>query len=450
MDAAEASDSALRDRLDRPLRDLRISVTDRCNFRCTYCMPAEIFGERYEFLPRDDILSFEEVLRLVGLIVPFGVSKVRITGGEPLLRHDLPKLVRGLSAMPRIDDVALTTNGTLLKRMAGQLRREGLSRMTISLDSLDPDVFSEMNGGKLDVATVLDGIATAADVGYPPIKINCVVQKGVNEHTLVDLARYCREEGHIARFIEYMDVGTKNTWDLEQVVPADEIVAMIDAVFPLEPLEANYRGEVARRYRYKDGQGEIGLITSVSNPFCGDCSRARLTTDGQLVTCLFATGGTDLRGPLRAGASDEELRAIIRGIWSARTDRYSEERGEILRGERDPGESRSGRVEMYQIGGVGPVVRWRGGRGGAEEARSRCGRASGERRPRAARTRAADPAQASCSPAGSSAACPGRPPPPSRSPAPAPTTGCSSRRRSGSRGTCGACARATWTSGAGR
>lgn len=340
-----------RDSLGRPLRDLRISVTDRCNFRCTYCMPAEIFGERYEFLARDAILSFEEIERLVGLMVPLGVSKIRITGGEPLLRHELPRLIRGIRSIPGIDDIAMTTNGTLLKYMAGQLYREGLSRMTISLDSLDPGVFHAMNGERLDVAKVLEGIETAEQVGFRPLKINCVVQKGVNDHTLVELARHFKDRGHIVRFIEYMDVGTKNTWKLEQVVPADEIVARIDRELPLEPIAANYRGEVARRYRYRDGGGEIGLITSVSKPFCGDCSRARLSTDGQLVTCLFATGGTDLRTPMREGASDAELTSIIRGIWTRRGDRYSEERGEILRGERDPGESRSGRVEMYQIGG---------------------------------------------------------------------------------------------------
>ena len=291
------------------------------------------------------------MLRLVGLMVPFGVSKVRITGGEPLLRHDLPKLVQGIRALPGIEEIALTTNGTLLKYMAGHLHRSGLSRMTISLDSLDPQVFSEMNGGKLDVAAVLEGMETADRVGFSPLKVNCVVQKGVNDHTLVELARFAKERGHIVRFIEYMDVGTRNTWDLSQVLSGEEIVEMIGRALPLEPLSPNYRGEVARRYRYADGEGEIGVITSVSRPFCGDCSRARLTTDGELVTCLFATGGTDLRTPLRDGASDDELRAFIRGTWAGRRDRYSEERGEILRGERDPGESRSGRVEMYHIGG---------------------------------------------------------------------------------------------------
>lgn len=347
---AESSPLELLDTRSRPLRDLRISVTDRCNFRCTYCMPAEIFGDAYEFLPRNDILTFEEIERLVKLLVSQGAAKLRITGGEPLLRHKLPTLIRALAALPGVDDLALTTNGTLLKRMAGQLRREGLGRMTISLDSLDEDVFQQMNGNKLSVAHVLEGIETAAEVGFTPIKINCVVQKGVNDHTLVDLARHFQGTGHIVRFIEYMDVGTRNRWDMEQVLVGEEIVDCIGSALSIEPIDANYRGEVAKRWRYTDGSGEIGLITSVSKPFCGDCTRARLTTDGQLVTCLFATGGTDLRTPLRAGATDEELLGIIRGLWASRTDRYSEERAGILSGEIES-EGRDGRVEMYQIGG---------------------------------------------------------------------------------------------------
>jgi len=338
-------DSSLRDSLDRPLRDLRVSVTDRCNFRCTYCMPAELFGERYEFLHRDEILSFEEIERLVGLMVPLGVRKVRITGGEPLLRHGLHELVRGLKGIDGLDDIALTTNGTLLERMAGQLRREGLTRLTISLDSLDPDVFLQMNGGKLSLQRVLDGIAAAEKAGFEQIKINCVVQKGVNDHTLVDLARHFKGSGHIVRFIEFMDVGTKNGWQLDQVVPATEIAGLIDPEMPIEPAPPNYPGEVARRWSYRDGEGEIGIITSVSNPFCGGCTRARLTTDGQLVTCLFAAGGRDLRGLLRSGASDEALLEEIRSIWSGRRDRYSEERTSEL------GADRPERVEMYQIGG---------------------------------------------------------------------------------------------------
>ena len=337
--------TALLDRLDRPLRDLRISVTDRCNFRCTYCMPAELFGEAYAFLPREEILTFEEIERLVRLMVPMGVSKVRITGGEPLLRHGLHELVRGLHAIPGVDDIALTTNASLLGRMAGQLRREGLGRLTVSLDSLDPAVFSRMNGDKLSLQRVLDGIDAAEAAGFDAMKINCVVQKGVNDHTLPALARRFKGSSHIVRFIEFMDVGTKNGWQLDQVLPANEIFGLIDAEMPLEPAAPNYPGEVARRFRYRDGEGEIGIITSVSNPFCGECTRARLTTDGQLVTCLFASGGTDLRAPLRAGASDDELREQIRGIWTARRDRYSEERTAQL------GSQRPERVEMYQIGG---------------------------------------------------------------------------------------------------
>jgi len=337
-----------RDLRDRPLRDLRISVTDRCNFRCTYCMPAEIFGERYHFLPRAEILSFEEIERLVRAMVPLGVRKLRITGGEPLLRHDLPTLIERLARIEGVEDIALTTNGSLLRRMAGTLLRAGLRRMTISLDSLDEAVFRQMNGDKLTVASVLDGIETAEQVGFRPLKLNCVVQKGVNDHTLVDLARRFRGTGHIVRFIEFMDVGTKNDWNLSQVLPGREIAARIDAELPIEPIEPNYRGEVARRWRYRDGSGEIGIITSVSEPFCGDCTRVRLTTDGKLVTCLFAAGGTDLRAPLRAGASEAELREVIRALWARRSDRYSEERTELMQRE---GRLPRDRVEMYQIGG---------------------------------------------------------------------------------------------------
>jgi cyclic pyranopterin phosphate synthase len=313
-------------------------------------MPAEIFGERYEFLARKDILTYEEVERIARVLTGLGVRKVRITGGEPLLRHDLPDLIRRIKGIEGVEDIALTTNATLLERMAGTLHRAGLDRMTVSLDSLDPEVFHAMNGEKLSVEQVLEGIETARHVGFESIKINCVVKKGVNDHTLVDLARRFKGTGYIVRFIEFMDVGTKNGWDLSQVLPADELIAMIDAELPVEAIGANYPGEVAERWRYKDGEGEIGLITSVSRPFCGECTRARLTTDGQLVTCLFASTGTDLRGPLRAGASDEELRELITGIWRQRHDRYSEERTAILRGELE-GAERGERVEMYQIGG---------------------------------------------------------------------------------------------------
>jgi cyclic pyranopterin phosphate synthase len=344
--------SALRDTRRRPLRDLRISVTDRCNFRCTYCMPAEIFGERYEFLPRTEILTFEEIERLARLFVGCGVNKIRITGGEPLLRHELPDLLGRIASLDGLEDLALTTNASLLARHAEALKAAGLRRVTVSLDSLDPDVFHQMNGGKLSLARVLDGIAAAERAGLTPIKINCVVQKGVNEQGIVDLARHFRGTGHIVRFIEFMDVGTRNGWNLDQVVSAREIAERIGAVLPIEPIDPNYRGEVAERWRHTDGSGEIGVIASVTRPFCGSCTRARLTTEGKLVTCLFASGGTDLRAPLREGASDQELRGIIERVWTRRADAYSEERSRLVQGggEVDT-QSGTGRVEMYQIGG---------------------------------------------------------------------------------------------------
>ncbi|MGH0033501.1 MAG: GTP 3',8-cyclase MoaA [Myxococcota bacterium] len=347
----DAPAAAVSDSLGRPLRDLRISVTDRCNFRCGYCMPEELYGERYPFLPKPEILSFEEIDRLVRIAVSLGVAKLRITGGEPLLRQDLPHLVARLAAIPGLDDLALTTNGSLLPRWAGALSDAGLRRVTVSLDSLDPDVFLRMNGGRMGVDRVLEGIEAARRAGLAPLKLNCVVQKGVNDDGLVDLARFARDAGHIVRFIEFMDVGTKNRWDPTHVLEASEIVARIDAELPLEPAEPNYRGEVARRWRYRDGGGEIGVIASVTQPFCGDCTRARLTTDGQLVTCLFASGGTSLRDPMRAGASDDALRALLERVWSDRRDRYSEERGGLLQVEDPDTQSGTGRVEMYQIGG---------------------------------------------------------------------------------------------------
>lgn len=337
--------SPVLDTRARPLRDLRISVTDRCNFRCTYCMPAEIFGEKYEFLPRKELLSFEELETLVRVFVSLGVEKLRISGGEPLLRHDLATLIQRFSQIEGLEDMALTTNATLLPRQAEDLRKAGLGRLTISLDSLDEAVFREMNGDKLSVAQVLEGIRAAEQAGYEKIKLNCVVQKGVNDHTIVDLAAHFRHSGHILRFIEYMDVGTRNDWDLSQVMSYEEIVDAIGSVYPLRAIAPNHVGEVARRLEYEDGAGEIGIITSVSKPFCGDCSRARLTTDGKLVTCLFASSGVDLRGPLRAGASDDELRELVSGVWRAREDRYSELRGSATV-KRDPS-----RMEMYQLGG---------------------------------------------------------------------------------------------------
>jgi len=337
------------DKLGRPIHDLRISVTDRCNFRCPYCMPAELYGENYQFLPKAELLSFEEIERLAHLFVDLGVEKLRITGGEPLLRHGLPRLIEQLAAIPGQRDLALTTNGYLLEEQAAVLREAGLERITVSLDSLDEEIFKQMNGRTFGPQRVVAGIEAADRAGIGPVKINCVVQRGVNDHTLVDLARAYRGTGHIVRFIEFMDVGTLNGWDLSQVVTAAEIIERIGAEFPIEPVDRNYRGEVANRYRYRDGGGEIGIIASVSEPFCGDCTRARLTIEGKLVTCLFAAGGTDLRTPLRAGASDDELRKLIEGVWTKRTDRYSEERAKLTAS--GDSSTRKAKIEMYQIGG---------------------------------------------------------------------------------------------------
>ncbi len=336
----------ITDTMGRPLKDLRISVTDRCNFRCTYCMPAEIFGESYKFLPKNEILSFEEIARLARIFVEFGVNKLRITGGEPLLRTDLHILIAMLTGMPGLEDLTLTTNAYLLPQQARQLKDAGLQRITISLDTLDDEVFKEMNGRGISIDRVLQGIDAAAAAGLAPIKINAVVQRGVNDHTVVDLARHFKNSGHIVRFIEYMDVGNRNGWKWDQVVPAAEIVQQIDAEMPLEPVDSNYPGEVANRYRYRDGQGEIGVISSVSQPFCANCTRSRLSTDGKLYTCLFASTGVSLRDEMRAGASDDDLKNLIARIWTRRTDRYSEERTELASLQNVPA-----KVEMYQIGG---------------------------------------------------------------------------------------------------
>jgi cyclic pyranopterin phosphate synthase len=336
------------DAVGRPLRDLRISVTDRCNFRCSYCMPGDVYGEKYRFLPRTEILSFEEIERLTRLFVSLGATKLRVTGGEPLIRHELPALIERLAAIEEVEDLALTTNGYLLADLAGPLKDAGLQRVTVSLDSDDEEVFKRMTGRNFSPDRVLAGIDAAARVGLTPIKINCVVRRGVNDHNLVTLARRFRGTGHIVRFIEFMDVGTRNAWDLEQVVPAAEIVERIHAEFPLAPADPNYRGEVANRHVYQDGSGEIGVIASVTGPFCSDCSRARLSAAGSLVTCLFAFGGRDLKTPLRQGASDAELLEIIRGVWARRTDRYSEER--MAKAPADRGKDDS-RIEMYEIGG---------------------------------------------------------------------------------------------------
>ena len=339
------SSNQLGDVFGRPLRDLRISVTDRCNFRCPYCMPAELYGEEFTFLPRSEILSFEEIERLSRLFLDLGVAKIRLTGGEPLVRAHLPELVERIAALEPGLDLAMTTNGALLAPAAEDLKKAGLTRITVSLDSLDPDVFSAMCGrDNVHPDVVLEAIDAAAVAGLTPVKINCVVQRGVNDHTVADLARHFRGTGHVVRFIEFMDVGTLNGWDMSQVVPAAEIVDTISAEVPLEPIGANYVGEVAKRWRYTDGSGEIGIISSVSQPFCGDCSRARLSTEGKLVTCLFAADGLDLRGPMRDGASDDELKELIAGCWSLRRDRYSEQRSALTIRPRK-------RVQMFQVGG---------------------------------------------------------------------------------------------------
>jgi cyclic pyranopterin phosphate synthase len=334
----------ITDTFNRPFRDLRISVTDRCNFRCTYCMPAEIYGDRYEFLPRADLLTFEEIARLVRIMVKLGAEKVRLTGGEPLVRNNVEGLVAMLSEVDGVDDLTMTTNAYLLADRAQALKDAGLQRVTVSLDTLDEEVFKRMNGREFGTRRVLEGIEAAQRVGLSPIKVNSVVQRGVNDHTLVELARFCKDRGYILRFIEYMDVGNLNGWKLDHVVSADEIVARIDAEMPLEPIESNYKGEVALRYRYRDGGGEIGLIASVTKPFCGDCTRMRLSPEGSIYTCLFTNVGVDLRGPMRDGATDDDLEKLLRGTWSKRTDRYSEERSSMTEPLRD-------KVEMYHIGG---------------------------------------------------------------------------------------------------
>jgi cyclic pyranopterin phosphate synthase len=312
----------VRDTLDRPLRDLRISVTDRCNFRCVYCMPKEVFGRDYAFLDRRELLTFEEIERLARAFVAHGVEKIRITGGEPLVRRDLERLIEQLAAIEGLD-LTLTTNGSLLPQKAALLRDAGLRRVTVSLDSLDDKTFQAMNDVDFPVERVLEGIDAAAAAGLP-VKVNMVVKRGLNEHAILPMAREFRGRGQILRFIEYMDVGHTNGWRMDDVVPAAEIVEAIGAELPLEPLEPNYTGEVARRWRYKDGSGEIGVIASVTQPFCGDCTRARLSAEGRLYTCLFALKGHDLRALVRGGTTDEELREAVGRVWARRTDRYSE------------------------------------------------------------------------------------------------------------------------------
>jgi cyclic pyranopterin phosphate synthase len=346
MDTLATSDRSPEDKLGRPLRDLRISVMDRCNFRCPYCMPRERFHEHYAFLKTAERLSFEEILRLTRLFVPLGVRKLRITGGEPLLRVNLADLVADLNSIPGVEDIALTTNGVLLAKHASELKAAGLARVTVSLDSLDQDVFAKMNGGFGRVSEVLDGIDHALTAGLGPVKINAVIQRGVNEGSVLPLVERFRGTGITVRFIEYMDVGNRNDWREQRVVPSKDLQAMIHERWPIRPVKADYTGEVARRYAFEDGQGEVGFISSVTQPFCGACTRARLSSDGSFYTCLFAQSGTDLRGPLRAGVDDAELGRLIRGTWSNRTDRYSEQRM-LLRA----AAKGTPKVEMNYIGG---------------------------------------------------------------------------------------------------
>jgi GTP 3',8-cyclase len=326
------------------MRDLRISVTDRCNFRCTYCMPREVFGHDFQFLRREQLLTFEEIVRLSRLAVGLGVEKIRITGGEPLLRRGVEDLVAMLAELRAdgLSDLTLTTNGSLLRANAPALRAAGLDRVTVSLDSLDDGVFQAMNDVRFPVAKVLDGIDAAAEAGFP-VKVNMVVKRGANEHSILPMAERFRNTGHVLRFIEFMDVGTTNGWRLDDVVPAEEIISTIAAAWPLEPVAPNYPGEVASRRRYLDGAGEIGVIASVTRPFCGGCTRARLSAEGSLYTCLFAEHGTDLREPLRSGATDADLERLLGGLWRRRDDRYSEIRSAAT--------TSRPKVEMSHIGG---------------------------------------------------------------------------------------------------
>jgi cyclic pyranopterin phosphate synthase len=339
--AAPFAGGALADTRGRAMRDLRISVTDRCNFRCVYCMPREVFDSSYRFLPHEAILSFEEIARLARVFVGLGVNKLRLTGGEPLVRRNLDRLVAMLAELDA--QVTLTTNGSLLAKQAAALKKAGLDRVTVSLDSLDDATFRKMNDADFPVAKVIDGIETAAAVGLGPVKINMVVKRGVNDHSIVDMAQRWRGTGHIIRFIEFMDVGSTNGWKMDDVIPSAEVVRRIGARWPLEPIDANYPGEVAERWRYVDGSGEIGVISSVTQAFCSSCTRMRLSTEGSLFTCLFAQSGHDLKGLLRSGASDTQLRNEIAAVWQQRADRYSEIRTEFT--------ARNKKVEMSYIGG---------------------------------------------------------------------------------------------------
>ena len=346
-----AKPAAVADTLGRPLRDLRISVTDRCNLRCTYCMPREVFGKDFVFLPRAELLSFEEIERVARRFLRLGVHKIRLSGGEPLMRHGVEKLIEKLARLTCVDgkpvDIAMTTNGVLLAKKAQTLKDAGLTRLTVSLDGLSEETFRRMSDSDVPVATVLDGIAAAQAAGLAPLKVNTVVKRGVNEHEIVPLVAHFRGSGVIVRFIEFMDVGTTNGWRMDDVVTAEEILQQIDRRYPLRPVDPNYTGEVAKRWSLADGSGEVGVIASVTQAFCGDCSRIRLSTDGKLYTCLFASEGTDLRAPLRQGADDAALDRLITATWQTRSDRYSQIRHAATTLKTHP----LRKIEMSYIGG---------------------------------------------------------------------------------------------------
>ncbi len=335
----------VQDRRGRPLRDLRVSVTDRCNFRCAYCMPKEVFGPGFKFLPHADVLTFEEIVEVVRAAVALGVRKVRLTGGEPLLRRGLPELVRMVAGIEGVEDLAMTTNGALLERYALPLAEAGLKRVTVSLDSVDPEVFLAMNGVEVELDQVLRGLDAAVKAGLKPVKLNAVIRRGLNDSGIVALAQFARERGHILRLIEYMDVGESHGWRLEEVVPAREVIETIGSHWPLEAEPPSYPGEVASRFRYLDGQGEVGVISSVTAPFCGGCTRLRLSADGRLHTCLFSRGGVDVRPLLRSHPTPGAIEAALRSLWGDREDRYSEERSQQTASARRP------KVEMSYLGG---------------------------------------------------------------------------------------------------
>jgi len=333
----------MKDKFNRKLKDLRISVTDRCNFRCRYCMPEELYGEAFEFLKKDQVLSFEEIIRLSKIFVNLGVNKIRITGGEPLVRKNVSHLIKSLSEIDENLDIAMTTNGYLLSKYASELHDAGLKRLTVSLDSLHNKIFKKMSGKNFDVENVLSGIKKAKSEGFENIKINTVVRKDVNENSIMDLVDYCRSEGHILRFIEYMDVGTLNSWNKENVVSSNEIKELISEKYNLKSISKNYSSETSDRYTFLDGSGEIGFISSISNPFCSNCTRARITADGKLVTCLFSNKGMNLKALLRSRKSDEEILFEISNLWSLRDDKYSLERSDNV--------NVKNKIEMFQTGG---------------------------------------------------------------------------------------------------